>query len=167
VSAATRTGRAVFVVGLAALAAKLSVAGCDDGGVHIFTGEQYNATLQCLEPVASIDVIDGPEPGSCPAVCILTVPQDGGQLAYVSTLCGPYPQYPFEADASSDPLCIAAMNAYRINALCEDGGVVVLGDAGVDAKSEAGSEAGADAGVLLAEASAGDANEGGVDAGGD
>ncbi len=126
-----RTRRALFVAAFALAGAKLSVLGCDDTGSYIFSGEQYDPTLQCLEPVSSIDIIAGNPPGSCAPVCILSLPQDGGQIAYVSTMCGPYPNYPFETDAGGDPLCLAAMDAFNRDALCEDGGVVVLdgGDA--------------------------------------
>jgi hypothetical protein len=140
------TGRALLVVTVAALAAKLSAFGCADNGSYIFSGEQYNPTLQCLEPVASIDIVAGTQPGSCAPVCILTVPQDGGQVAYVSTMCGPYPVYPFETDAGADPLCVAALAAFQRDALCEDGGVVVLHgpDAAADAADATGGDATAD-----------------------
>jgi hypothetical protein len=157
---ARRAGRALFVVAAAALSAKIAVVGCDDTGSYIFSGEQYDPLLQCLEPVASIDVVAGSPPGSCGPVCILTVPQDGGQIAYVSTMCGPYPVYPFEADAGSDPLCVAAMAAFTRNALCEDGGVVVLNG------SDAAADAGADANAPETSADAGDATSPAADAGG-
>ncbi len=138
-------GRAVAAVAIAALAAELSLAGCDDTGSYIFSGEQYNATLQCLEPVSSIDIIAGSEPGSCAPVCILSLPEDGGQIAYVSTMCGPYPSYPFETDASASPLCVAAMEAFARNALCEDGGVVATAPADASGAEAATADAAGDA----------------------
>ena len=47
-------------------------------------------------------------------------------------MCAPYPLYPYETDAGDDPLCVAAMQAFARGALCEDGGVVITGDAGTD-----------------------------------
>jgi hypothetical protein len=152
-----RAGRGVLVLAVAALAVKLSLGltACDDPGSYIFSGEQYDPVLNCMEPVTSIDVIAGSQPGSCAPVCILSLPQDGGQIAYVSTLCGPYPDYPFETDAGSDPLCIAAMAAFNADALCEDGGVVR------PPQPDAGSEAGADANALLPDAMTADATAAG------
>lgn len=158
---AKNTGRAVVALGIAAVAAKLSVVGCDDTGSYIFTGEQYDPVLQCLEPVSSIDVIAGNEPGSCAPACILSLPQDGGQIAYVSTLCGPYPMYPFESDASTSPLCVAALNAFARDALCEDGGVVLPPDSGTDATpaSDASPDAAAAADASVPPSDAGAATD--------
>ena len=125
------------VVAVAALAfgAKLSALGCDDVGSHIFAGEEYDSVKECLDPVSSIDVITGPDPGSCPAACIVSFdPEDGGKTAYLSTMCGPYPQYPFEKDAGGEPLCAQAFAALKANAYCADGGTLLgatdAGDAG-------------------------------------
>jgi len=150
VTTGRNAGRALLAVAIGAVAARLSVAGCDDTGSYIYSGEQYYPPQQCLLPVSSIDIIAGNEPGSCGPVCILSLPQDGGQIAYVSTMCGPYPMYPYETDAAADPLCVAALNAFTRDALCEDGGVVLPPgsgeDAGVDAAGEAGGDAAGEAG---------------------
>jgi hypothetical protein len=166
--AARRTARATLGIAVAVLATKLLLAGCSDTGSYIYSGEQYDPTLQCLEPVSSIDVIAGDGAGACGPVCILSLPEDGGQIAYVSTMCPPYPLYPFETDASTDPLCVAALEAFDRGALCEDGGVVITGDAGTDAgdtgaatdASDTGAADASDAGAAAgdADAAAGDAD---------
>jgi hypothetical protein len=115
----------VVAVGALAFGAKVSALGCDDVGSHIFAGEQYDAVKECLDPVSSIDVVTGPEPKTCPATCIVAVEQDGGKTAYLSTMCGPYPQYPFEKDAGGEPLCAQAFAALKANAYCADGGTLL------------------------------------------
>jgi hypothetical protein len=139
VSRHRRAGRVVVALALIGVGAKLPLTGCDDTGSYIYSGEQYDPTLQCLEPVSSIDIIGGNEPLTpCAPVCILSLPQDASAIAYVSTMCGPYPFFPYELDAGSDPLCIAALEAFRRDALCVDGGVYV-------GNPEAGEEAGTEA----------------------
>jgi hypothetical protein len=160
VSAGRSTGRALVAMTVALVATKLSVAGCSDVGSYIYSGEQYDPVLQCLEPVSSIDIIAGNAPGSCNPVCILSLPEDGGQIAYVSTMCPPYPVYPYESDASTDPLCVAALEAFARDALCEDGGVVLppSEDSGVDAGVDA--DAGVqDSGEPITDATGNDATE--------
>jgi hypothetical protein len=145
VSAVRRSSRALLAITVTLVATKLSALGCDDTGSYIYSGEEYDPVLQCLEPVSSIDVIAGNGAGACGPVCILSLPQDGGQIAYVSTMCPPYPLYPYELDAGDDPLCVAAMQAFARGALCEDGGVVITGDAGTDtgtAPVDAGTDTG-------------------------
>jgi hypothetical protein len=132
--------RGLWLVGIAFIATRLSIAGCDDAGSHIYTGAQYDPTLGCLDPLTSVDIVTGPEPlNPCKPVCILSLPQDGGELAYVSTMCAPYPLYPYELDASTDPLCVAALEAFARDALCIDGGLVLPPgeDSGVDAGTDA------------------------------
>ena len=129
-----RGGRALLVVAVVAMGAKLSALGCDDSGSHIFSGEEYSASSQCLGPVSSIDIVTGPDPGSCPPACIVSLLQDGGRVAYVSTMCPPYPVFQFETDASGDPLCVGALEAFKEDAFCADGGKVVWpADAGAEA----------------------------------
>jgi hypothetical protein len=165
VSAARSAGRAVYAVAVAFLATRLLPLGCDDTGSYIYSGEQYDPVLQCLEPVSSIDVIAGNGAGACGPVCILSLPEDGGQLAYVSTMCPPYPLYPYETDAGDDPLCVAAMQAFARGALCEDGGVVITGDAGIDSGAVP-VDAGTDAGAALVDAGT-DTGTAAVDAAGE
>jgi hypothetical protein len=128
-----RSGALLSVAAIAALAfgAKVSALGCDDVGSHIYAGEQYDAVKECLDPVSSIDVVTGPDPGSCPAACVVSLQQDGGKTAYLSTMCPPYPVYPFEKDAGGEPLCAQAFAALKANAYCADGGtLLVAADAG-------------------------------------
>ena len=143
-----RAGRALLGVALVAAGARAFAVGCDDGGSHIYSGEQYNSGLGCLDPVSSMDIVSGPEPGSCAPVCILSRAPGAAEVAYVSTLCAPYPGYPYELDAGSDPLCVAALDAFRRDALCIDGGVVVPpSDAAAEGGGDAGGSAPGDAAV--------------------
>jgi hypothetical protein len=129
-----------FVAATAAMAlVKLSSTGCSDAGSHIYTGEPYNPTLGCMEPLTGVDVVTGAEPGTpCSPLCILSPPGDGGITAYVSTMCAPFPDYPNVINDPSNPLCVAALAAFNRDALCEDGGVVLPPeDAGPDADANA------------------------------
>jgi hypothetical protein len=164
-----RKGGALLFVAAATLAATLSLTGCDDADSHIYTGEPYDPTLACLAPLQSVDVVAGPEPMTpCSPICILSGPQDGGIVAYVSTMCGPYPNYPNQSNEQSDPLCLAALNAFTRDALCEDGGVVLPpSDAAADADASGDGDAGTgDAATAADGTTAADAAVG-VDAGGD
>ena len=93
-AAAVRAGRALLVLGAVAVA-RVAVGSRlrRHRLVHLLR-RAVRPGAQCLEPVSSIDIIAGNEPGSCGPVCILSLPEDGGQIAYVSTMCGPYPEYP-------------------------------------------------------------------------
>jgi hypothetical protein len=123
---------------LVAAAAALTLAACDDDvRSHIYSGEAFDTTLGCLEPLQSIDVVEGPAPGgTCAPTCILSLPDDADpQQVFVSSMCAPYPLYPYDSDAGSDPRCVAAIAAFERNTLCEDGGGILnpFPDAAADA----------------------------------
>jgi hypothetical protein len=162
-----KRGRSLLVFSVVVLATRLSITGCDTADSHIYTGAQYDPTLGCLEPLTSVDIVTGPEPlNVCAPICIIAYPADAGTVAYVSTMCAPYPQYPNELDAAADPqLCAAALEAFKRDALCEDGGVVLppSEDAGVDA---GGADA-QDGSAVEADATTGDAGGTASEAGGD
>ncbi|MFO0759979.1 MAG: hypothetical protein U0359_26070 [Byssovorax sp.] len=50
------------------LACLLGLGACEDRQVHVFSAFRYDADHDCLEAAAVVDVIDGPDPGTCPAV---------------------------------------------------------------------------------------------------
>jgi hypothetical protein len=158
VTGSGRAWRALLVGACAALGATVLAVGCDDAGAHVFSGEQYDPTRGCLEPVSSIDIVTGPMPGSCAPACILALPLDGGEVAYVTTMCPPYPVFHFEDDAGGNPLCALALAAFKRNALCQDGGVVVpasdaaIADAGAPAPDA--TESGASDGSSLGDGTA-------------
>jgi hypothetical protein len=121
-------GRRAILAALAlAFGATLFALGCNDSGSHIFAGQEYDAVKECLDPVSSIDVIAGPDPGTCPAACVVALAEDGGKTAYLSTMCGPYPVYPFEKNTAGEPLCAQAFAAFKASAYCADGGTLLGG----------------------------------------
>jgi len=100
---------------------------CDDTArSHIFSGRQYEPSKGCLDEVSVIDVVAGPEPEQpCPPRCIVSLADDAGASAvYVSTMCPPYPVYPYDSDASGDPRCAVALALYGSNTTCETDGAV-------------------------------------------
>jgi hypothetical protein len=142
--------RSVVAAAAALAAARLSLTGCSDAGSHIYTGAPYDPTLACLAPLTGVDVVTGPEPETpCKPVCIVSPPEDGGVTVYVSTMCAPYPNYPNIVNPSGNAACAAALEAFQLDALCEDGGVVY--PEGRDAGSDAEAGAVLDAYVLEAD----------------
>jgi hypothetical protein len=137
----SRARRTLSLVAASAVlaAVKLSSTGCSDAGSHIYTGEPFNPTLVCMEPLTGVDIVTGDQPNTpCSPLCILSPPEDGGIIAYVSTMCAPFPNYPNVINDQSNPLCVAALAAFNRDALCEDGGVVLPPhDAGPDADASA------------------------------
>ena len=153
----TRGSAIVATVALAG-AACAWLACSDDVRSHIFAGRQYDPTRNCLLDLQAIDVVEGPTPqNTCPPACVVSDETDAEpSLLYVSTMCPPYPIYPYESDAGSDPRCAEALLANVYNTSCEaDGAIYNLppeagpdaGDAGVDGAADATVEAGADAAV--------------------
>jgi len=149
----------LLVVTAALAAAPCAWLACSDAvRSHVYSGRLYDPTRNCLEDIQSIDVVAGPEPETpCAPVCVVGLPDDSGvSLVYVSTECAPYPIYPYESDAGSDPECAQALLANTYNASCEDDGAIInlppdasaeaSADAGVDANVDAGNDAAVDTG---------------------
>ena len=117
---------------------------CDDEAVsHVYSGREFDEGRFCLDDVSSIDVVDGPEPETpCAPVCIVGAGDDAvASLVYVSTMCAPYPQPPYDT-RGTDPRCATALALYDANATClDDGGVANPVDAAslVDAGNPADS----------------------------
>ena len=122
--------RAALVLGALALAGlQLHVGGCSDDVLsHVYAGVQLNIGGECLEPVESIDIVSGDAPTApCKPVCILSQPDDTvPQEVFVSSMCAPYPAYPYELGAANDPRCILGIAAFNRNTLCgaDDGGTL-------------------------------------------
>ncbi len=120
-----------FAGSIALLAAALP--GCSDDPVsHVYSGRMLEAARACLDPVTSIDVVDGPAPASpcAPACFVAPYPDDSGVNAvYVSTMCAPFP--PAYDATGTNAACGAALAAYARNDTCEDdGGTSHPADAG-------------------------------------
>jgi hypothetical protein len=159
--------RALVAAGIAFAIAKLSLAGCSDAGSHIYTGAPYDPTLACLAPLTGVDVVTGPEPENpCGPICVVSPPEDGGVTVYVSTMCAPYPNYPNVVNPSGNAACAAALEAFQLDALCEDGGVVYPNgrDSGSDADAGPVLDADVDATVLDANVPDAPPNDAGGDA---
>jgi hypothetical protein len=101
------------------LAAGLVLFGCTDYQTHVLPGQLYEAARDCIDPTTSIDIVDGPDPGTCsPPTCIVTpAGQNGGATGiYVTTECGPYP--PLDDTSGSEALCTAALAAFAQGNVC-------------------------------------------------
>ncbi len=169
-------GRAFLFVSALAGTACVWMACSDAVRSHVFTGRQYKpAPFNCLGDLQSIDVVEGPQPNTpCAPMCVLSVPFDGGTpIAYVSTMCAPYPIFPYDSDAGSDPLCEAALLANQYNTTCEDDGAILNlpPEAGPDAASDAAPDAtvsgDAAADATIADTGVDAPGDAGVDASGD
>jgi hypothetical protein len=114
-------GLALAATGLAGIACILHVAACDDPVSHIFVGRFYVDGRDCLGTNATIDVVEGADPGDCAPVCLVKPDDDGGRSVYVSTMCAPYP--PFYDAGGGDPGCPRALAALARGDTClADGG---------------------------------------------
>jgi hypothetical protein len=112
----------------------VAFAGCPEVLGHIYVGELYNPDANCLEPGTVVDpALAGPpdDGGICDAICIAN---EGGRV-YISGQCPPYPTT-FDL-TGKDPQCELAFHALAECRYCqvEGGGVVVMGDACVEASA--------------------------------
>ncbi len=152
------------VVVLGALAA---VAACDDPVSHIFRARQYDPVRGCLGGNVSVDVLEGPDPGSaCAPTCLIgrsPLLVDTAEIIYVTTACPPLP--PSFDVSGKRPECAQALAALKRADACNvDGGSTnPPGDAGSDAAPDAPVfvDAGGDASDA---ATVTDASDGGSDA---
>ncbi len=132
-----------LVIAAALLAVAGSWLGCsDDVRSHVYTGRQFDEGRHCLDDLQSIDVVAGPQPETpCAPVCVASEGTEAGAgILYVSTMCPPYPIYPYDSDAGGDPRCAEALAANALNTTCETDGAVLN-----PPPPEAGADAGLDA----------------------
>lgn len=155
---------ASVVVVLGALAA---VAACDDPVSHIFRARQYDPVRGCLGGNVSVDVLEGPDPGSaCAPTCLIgrsPLLIDTAEIIYVTTACPPLP--PSFDVSGKRPECAQALAALkRADACNADGGSTnPPTDGGSDAALDATTSS--DAAVDASDGGAGsDASDGGNDA---
>jgi hypothetical protein len=103
----------------AAIVLLASVVACPGPGTHVLLGHLYEASRDCVDPTSSIDIVDGPEPGSgCPPTCVVTpAGQNGGGVGvYVTTTCGPYP--PLDDTTGAPAGCADALAAFARSDVC-------------------------------------------------
>jgi hypothetical protein len=132
------------------LAAVVAIVGCDDVGVHIYTGQLYEAANACLDPSTAIDVVSGEATGTqCTPVCLIA-PATTSPPVYISTVCPPYPGAYFTetqadldggldaAQNATDP-CVPAFIAFDDEASCVSSGGGDGGDGGDGASGDGAS----------------------------
>ena len=137
-----RRRRAAQVVAGGAAVAALALA-CDGPVSHIFAGRLYEAARGCVDSVTSIDVVDGPMPGTpCAPSCFVGpyATDAGDKPVYVSTMCAPFP--PAFDTTGTAPACAAALAAYGRNDTCLDDGGTTSPPAPVDGGLETDAGAG-------------------------
>jgi hypothetical protein len=115
---------------------------------HIYPGNLFDRARGCLDPVSSVDVVTGADPGSgCPVTCLVSTTADAGVYTlYVSNECAPFP--PFYDTSGKDPDCARAIAAFTLGPQCLSDGGVSGGppDAGADAGTPDADAATTDAG---------------------
>jgi hypothetical protein len=112
-------------VKLRAAAASLALLGavlggaCGDSHVHTFGAFPYDADHKCLDVGQTLDVIDGPDPGSCSKVRCWVNP--AGEAFVTDKAC----DAPIDLTESSTGACEPALEAYKNHVMCADldGGV--------------------------------------------
>jgi hypothetical protein len=101
------------------------VAACNDTPTHLFYGQAYDPTQDCLDTVTVVDTIGGADTGqSCALVCVASPPDPEASttVVYASTTCPPYP--PLFDVSGNNPLCAPALAAAKRQSTClPDGGV--------------------------------------------
>ena len=133
--------KAALVVGglTIGLISALVVSACDDATTHIFYGQTYDPTADCLDTVVVVDTIGGDDTGqNCAPFCLATEPgpDDAGITVYVSTTCAPYP--PLFDTSQTNPLCAPALAAAANQSTClPDGGRTTDAAADQDAEADA------------------------------
>jgi hypothetical protein len=122
-----RVGANVTIALAFAAFVTICAAACDDEQTHIFYGQAYDPTHDCLDTVTAVDTIGGADTGqSCALVCIASPPDPDAaadsEVVYASTTCPPYP--PLFDSSGSNPLCVPALAAAKRQSTClPDGGI--------------------------------------------
>jgi hypothetical protein len=87
----------------------LALLGCKANHVHIFGAYRYDTAQDCLEGPVAVDVIDGPDPGTCPRLRCWVSP--GEEVYVTATACDAPVDY---EERTRDPsaACVKALDAY-------------------------------------------------------
>ncbi len=113
---------------------------------HLYPARRFDRARGCVNPIASLDVVDGTNPGSlCAIVCLVSTRADGGAPdLWVSSECEPFP--PFFDTSGADPDCARAIDVYTNGPSCaSDGGVLTDAGAADAAREGAAADAAIDA----------------------
>lgn len=93
-----------------ALLALLIAGGCEDRLAHPFGAYRYQPDRDCFESAATVDVIDGPDPGRCDALRCWVSP--AAEVYVTTSACdGPsnYVEHTGDPDGSA---CARALEAF-------------------------------------------------------
>jgi hypothetical protein len=102
----------VRVVALSAgVALGVWVAACSPQRSHLFGAQHYDPDHDCLEKGAAVDVIEGPDPGTCDVLHCWVAPSE--DVYVTTTACDAPPGY---VDHTADPAgtpCARALAAHN------------------------------------------------------
>lgn len=87
---------------------------CGGGHVHVFGAFPYDALRDCLDVGQTLDVIDGPDPGTC---SVLRCWLDPSGAAFVTDKAC---DAPLNLTESTGEACIPALVAYKNHMMCPD-----------------------------------------------
>jgi hypothetical protein len=111
-----------------------AIVACKGTVSHIYLGERWDPSRDCLDPSSAVDVVEGSAPtGSCAPLCIVApATSTGDRTIYTSTMCPPFP--PSFDTTSTFPGCDRALAALARKDVClSDGGSTSPTDSGRDA----------------------------------
>ncbi|MCK6590415.1 MAG: hypothetical protein L6Q76_22860 [Polyangiaceae bacterium] len=101
---------------LLVLFALLALAACEDRPVHAFIAARYNPDDHCLEAPFAVDVVAGPDPGSCPITRCWETPS--GEVLVSTTACDAPPDFHDKTADSAGSPCARALDALAEGADC-------------------------------------------------
>jgi len=110
-----RRGSLAFFASIASIASLVLVA-CENNLVHAFIAARFDPDAACLEAPAAVDVVAGPDPGSCPVTRCWETPS--GEVFVSTTACDAPPDF---LDRTADPAgsrCGEALDALAEGADC-------------------------------------------------
>lgn len=102
-----------------ALLAILTAASCEDRLAHPFGAYRYQPDHDCLESAATVDVIDGPDPGRCDALRCWVSP--AAEVYVTTTACDGPSNYVERTKDPAGSACARALEAFARegHGLCE------------------------------------------------
>ena len=109
---------AAALLALPVASAVLIGGACDARLVHTWGAFPYDATTDCFGDAQILDVLDGPDPGSCPVVHCWVNPV--GEIFITDNAC----DAPIDLTESTSGACAAALKTFKTPGMCAivDGG---------------------------------------------
>ncbi len=135
-----RAAAALAVTATGGALALLAAHCTGESSSHPYSARQYVEGRDCVLSPIAVDVVTGPTPDDCQAVCLVGANTlvDSGPAVYVSKMCPPLP--PKFDSTGVKPVCEKALAAFdRADYCTQDGGSTnpKLPDAGPDAADAA------------------------------